>query len=106
MCGASAGKCRSKLGGKDPAYVRPDADLDYTVPELVDGEEDSIITGRNHLTSFLGAFFNSGQSCCAVEVGAVGHLNPCGILTGHDSVSMSTSLYTTHSLVDSWKQSR
>ncbi|KAJ7136151.1 succinate semialdehyde dehydrogenase [Mycena epipterygia] len=39
-----------ELGGKDPAYVRSDADLDYTVPELVDG-----------------AFFNSGQSCCAVE---------------------------------------
>ncbi|KAF4616677.1 hypothetical protein D9613_008623 [Agrocybe pediades] len=39
-----------ELGGKDPAYVRPDADLDYTVAELVDG-----------------AFFNSGQSCCAIE---------------------------------------
>jgi len=26
-----------KLGGKDPAYVRPDADLDYTAAELVDG---------------------------------------------------------------------
>ncbi|KAJ7749267.1 succinate semialdehyde dehydrogenase [Mycena maculata] len=39
-----------ELGGKDPAYVRSDADLDYTVAELVDG-----------------AFFNSGQSCCAVE---------------------------------------
>jgi len=39
-----------ELGGKDPAYVRPDADIDYTVAELVDG-----------------AFFNSGQSCCAVE---------------------------------------
>ncbi|KAJ7207071.1 succinate semialdehyde dehydrogenase [Mycena pura] len=39
-----------ELGGKDPAYVRADADLDYTVPELVDG-----------------ALFNSGQSCCAVE---------------------------------------
>ncbi|KAF8908450.1 NAD-aldehyde dehydrogenase [Mucidula mucida] len=39
-----------ELGGKDPAYVRPDADLDYTVGELVDG-----------------ALFNSGQSCCAVE---------------------------------------
>ncbi|KAJ7070316.1 succinate semialdehyde dehydrogenase [Mycena belliarum] len=39
-----------ELGGKDPAYVRSDADLEYTVPELVDG-----------------AFFNSGQSCCAVE---------------------------------------
>ncbi|KAF8804769.1 NAD-aldehyde dehydrogenase [Phlegmacium glaucopus] len=39
-----------ELGGKDPAYVRPDADLDYTAAQLVDG-----------------AFFNSGQSCCAVE---------------------------------------
>jgi acyl-CoA reductase-like NAD-dependent aldehyde dehydrogenase len=39
-----------ELGGKDPAYVRADADLDYTVAELVDG-----------------AMFNSGQSCCSVE---------------------------------------
>ncbi|KAH7103370.1 succinate semialdehyde dehydrogenase [Auriculariales sp. MPI-PUGE-AT-0066] len=39
-----------ELGGKDPAYVREDADLDYTVPELVEG-----------------AFYNSGQSCCAIE---------------------------------------
>lgn len=39
-----------ELGGKDPAYVRADANLDYTVGELVDG-----------------ALFNSGQSCCAVE---------------------------------------
>ncbi|KAF9444638.1 succinate semialdehyde dehydrogenase [Macrolepiota fuliginosa MF-IS2] len=39
-----------ELGGKDPAYVRPDVDLKYTVAELVDG-----------------SFFNSGQSCCAVE---------------------------------------
>lgn len=39
-----------ELGGKDPAYVREDADLKYTVANLVDG-----------------AFFNSGQSCCAIE---------------------------------------
>ena len=39
-----------ELGGKDPAYVCDDADLDYSVASLVDG-----------------AFFNSGQSCCAVE---------------------------------------
>ncbi|KAI0304764.1 succinate semialdehyde dehydrogenase [Russula brevipes] len=39
-----------ELGGKDPAYVRLDADLAYTAAELVDG-----------------AFFNSGQSCCAIE---------------------------------------
>ncbi|MCU4161080.1 aldehyde dehydrogenase family protein [Acidiphilium sp. AL] len=39
-----------ELGGKDPAYVRRDADLDHAVANLVDG-----------------AFFNSGQSCCAIE---------------------------------------
>jgi acyl-CoA reductase-like NAD-dependent aldehyde dehydrogenase len=39
-----------ELGGKDPAYVRPDAQLQATIDNLVDG-----------------AFFNAGQSCCAVE---------------------------------------
>jgi len=39
-----------ELGGKDPAYVRPDADLAFAAAELADG-----------------AFFNAGQSCCAVE---------------------------------------
>jgi len=39
-----------ELGGKDPAYVREDADLQHAVANLVDG-----------------AFFNSGQSCCAIE---------------------------------------
>ncbi|KZT57986.1 ALDH-like protein [Calocera cornea HHB12733] len=39
-----------ELGGKDPAYVRADADLPYAVEQLVDG-----------------AMFNSGQSCCAIE---------------------------------------
>ena len=39
-----------ELGGKDPAYVRADADLDFTAENLADG-----------------AFFNAGQSCCAVE---------------------------------------
>ncbi|MFZ4794424.1 MAG: aldehyde dehydrogenase family protein [Blastocatellia bacterium] len=39
-----------ELGGKDPAYVRPDAQFDATVENLVDG-----------------AMFNSGQSCCAIE---------------------------------------
>ncbi|RLB57279.1 MAG: aldehyde dehydrogenase [Deltaproteobacteria bacterium] len=42
--------CGLELGGKDPAYVRPDADLDFAVESLVDG-----------------AFFNSGQSCCGIE---------------------------------------
>ncbi len=39
-----------ELGGKDPAYVRADADISYAVDQLVDG-----------------SFFNSGQSCCGVE---------------------------------------
>jgi acyl-CoA reductase-like NAD-dependent aldehyde dehydrogenase len=39
-----------ELGGKDPAYVRPDCNLKQTIESLVDG-----------------AFFNSGQSCCAIE---------------------------------------
>jgi acyl-CoA reductase-like NAD-dependent aldehyde dehydrogenase len=39
-----------ELGGKDPAYVRPDAPMAATIENLVDG-----------------AMFNSGQSCCAVE---------------------------------------
>ncbi|MFN7999641.1 MAG: aldehyde dehydrogenase family protein [Acidobacteriota bacterium] len=39
-----------ELGGKDPAYVRPDANLAAAIENLVDG-----------------AMFNSGQSCCAVE---------------------------------------
>jgi len=39
-----------ELGGKDPAYVRADANLDHAVENLVDG-----------------SFFNSGQSCCGIE---------------------------------------
>jgi acyl-CoA reductase-like NAD-dependent aldehyde dehydrogenase len=39
-----------ELGGKDPAYVRADADLEHAVENLVDG-----------------SFFNCGQSCCAIE---------------------------------------
>jgi acyl-CoA reductase-like NAD-dependent aldehyde dehydrogenase len=39
-----------ELGGKDPAYVRADADLPSAVENLVDG-----------------SYFNSGQSCCGVE---------------------------------------
>lgn len=39
-----------ELGGKDPAYVRADADLDYAIGNLVDG-----------------AFYNAGQCCCGIE---------------------------------------
>jgi len=42
--------CGLELGGKDPAYVRADADLASAVENLVDG-----------------SFFNSGQSCCGIE---------------------------------------
>jgi acyl-CoA reductase-like NAD-dependent aldehyde dehydrogenase len=39
-----------ELGGKDPAYVREDAELAGAVEALIDG-----------------SFYNSGQSCCGVE---------------------------------------
>ncbi|MCL8385786.1 aldehyde dehydrogenase family protein [Xanthobacter aminoxidans] len=39
-----------ELGGKDPAYVMEDADLDAAVASLMDG-----------------AFYNSGQCCCGIE---------------------------------------
>lgn len=39
-----------ELGGKDPAYICADADLDHAVETAIDG-----------------AFFNSGQSCCGIE---------------------------------------
>jgi len=42
LCGLSVDKCGLKLGGKDPAYVRQDADLAYTAAELVDGEKHSM----------------------------------------------------------------
>ena len=39
-----------ELAAKDPAYVRADADLENVVPAIADG-----------------AFFNAGQSCCAIK---------------------------------------
>jgi acyl-CoA reductase-like NAD-dependent aldehyde dehydrogenase len=39
-----------ELGGKDPGYVAPDANFQHAVENLVDG-----------------AFYNAGQSCCAIE---------------------------------------
>ncbi|KAI7847211.1 aldehyde dehydrogenase domain-containing protein [Circinella umbellata] len=39
-----------ELGGKDPAYVLPDCDLDFAVENIIDG-----------------AFFNTGQCCCSIE---------------------------------------
>ncbi len=39
-----------ELGGKDPAYIREDADISHAVETTIDG-----------------AFFNSGQSCCGIE---------------------------------------
>ncbi|KAF0232335.1 MAG: aldehyde [Beijerinckiaceae bacterium] len=39
-----------ELGGKDPAYVRADADLQQAIDTVVDA-----------------AFFNSGQCCCGIE---------------------------------------
>jgi acyl-CoA reductase-like NAD-dependent aldehyde dehydrogenase len=40
----------TELGGKDPGYVRADANLDAAVDTLIDG-----------------AMFNSGQCCCGIE---------------------------------------
>jgi acyl-CoA reductase-like NAD-dependent aldehyde dehydrogenase len=39
-----------ELGGKDPAYVRPDADIAHAAAGIADG-----------------AFFTAGQSCCSIE---------------------------------------
>ncbi len=39
-----------ELGGKDPAYVRADADVAFAAENVIDG-----------------AFFNAGQSCCGIE---------------------------------------
>ncbi|HKY87943.1 MAG TPA: aldehyde dehydrogenase family protein [Pseudorhodoplanes sp.] len=39
-----------ELGGKDPAYVRVDVDLNHAIENIVDG-----------------AYFNSGQCCCGIE---------------------------------------
>ncbi|CAN0602563.1 unnamed protein product, partial [Ectocarpus sp. 12 AP-2014] len=39
-----------ELGGKDPAYVMADADMDWAVDTLMDG-----------------AMFNAGQCCCGIE---------------------------------------
>ena len=40
----------TELGGKDPAYVREDANLEAAVDNVIDG-----------------AMFNSGQCCCGIE---------------------------------------
>lgn len=50
---AAAGSFTSlglELGGKDPAYVREDANIEHAIENIVDG-----------------AFFNSGQCCCGIE---------------------------------------
>ena len=39
-----------ELGGNDPAYVRPDADIEFAAENIVEG-----------------VLFNSGQSCCGIE---------------------------------------
>jgi acyl-CoA reductase-like NAD-dependent aldehyde dehydrogenase len=43
-------KVQLELGGKDPAYVCSDVDVATVAPALADG-----------------AFYNNGQSCCAIE---------------------------------------
>ena len=105
MCEISAGKRRSKLGGKDPAYVRPDADIDYTVAELVDGEGDLMLSlASNPLICPQARFSTLARVAARSRWGTVGLLDSRSmILTSHNSASMFTSLYTTHSLVNLWK---
>jgi acyl-CoA reductase-like NAD-dependent aldehyde dehydrogenase len=43
-------KVQMELGGKDPVYVCDDVDVEAAAPAIADG-----------------AFYNNGQSCCAVE---------------------------------------
>ncbi|HIK56549.1 MAG TPA: aldehyde dehydrogenase family protein [Synechococcales cyanobacterium M55_K2018_004] len=43
-------KVQLELGGKDPVYITEDVDIATVVPAVADG-----------------AFYNTGQSCCAVE---------------------------------------
>jgi acyl-CoA reductase-like NAD-dependent aldehyde dehydrogenase len=52
IAAAAAGVANSdlKFGGKDPAYVRPDADLTHAIETLTDG-----------------AFFNAGESRCGIK---------------------------------------
>ena len=53
IAAASAGRLRHlqlELGGKDPAYVCDDVDVEAAAASLADG-----------------AFYNTGQSCCSVE---------------------------------------
>jgi acyl-CoA reductase-like NAD-dependent aldehyde dehydrogenase len=48
--GAGFATAGLELGGKDPAYVRADANLAHAIETLTDG-----------------AFFNAGQSCCGIK---------------------------------------
>lgn len=65
----------TELGGKDPGYVRADADLDAAVATLIDG-----------------AMFNSGQCCCGIErIYVDGHLY-------NDFVEKAVALVNTYKL--------
>src|ERR1700685_2067417 len=59
-----------ELGGKDPAYVREDADLPFAIENIADG-----------------AFFNSGQSCCAIERVYVHHRHFDQVVAGLTDVA-------------------
>ncbi|MEM1111653.1 MAG: aldehyde dehydrogenase family protein [Pseudomonadota bacterium] len=50
MAARSLTRVHLELGGKDPTYIRSDADLGLLVPQIAEG-----------------CFSNSGQSCCSVE---------------------------------------
>ncbi|GGF03574.1 aldehyde dehydrogenase family protein [Stappia taiwanensis] len=64
-----------ELGGKDPAYVRADADVDFAVENLADG-----------------AFFNAGQCCCGIERVYVHESKYDAVVEGIASVARSYEL--------------
>lgn len=65
------------MGGKDPAYVRADVDVDAAAKNLA-----------------VGATFNAGQSCCSVEVGA----SSFSSLFGSTNRVLSGSMFTKRSM--------
>ena len=95
-----------ELGGKDPAYVRKDADLESAIPGIMDG-----------------VFYNGGQSCCAVEriyvhhtllesfvEGAIKLLNklnigdPLNVATDIGPLAQSSGVFTVHTQLEDAKQ--
>jgi acyl-CoA reductase-like NAD-dependent aldehyde dehydrogenase len=69
-----------ELGGKDPAYVREDADIKWTAENLVDG-----------------AMFNSGQSCMSLHSLLASADRKVVRLSEFTSIHQSTTSLSRHS---------